>query len=410
MTAVFGGQAVSFVNARVVTTASVVPSIRFASRVLSIGTSPAPGDLVIDLDGAVVLPGLVNGHDHLELNHYGQVGAPGPYRNASEWIDEIRPRLRTDAALLAGRAQPLATRLFIGGLKNLLSGATTVVHHNPRYAELNGTYPVRVLRRYGWAHSFALEREPAGARGEAGGDIRERYGRTPPDVPFLVHLAEGVDGAARAELDRLDHLGCLGDNSVLVHGVAVDQRGWQRILDRGASLVWCPASNGFLFGRTIPARAFLDASPDAWRHLTIGTDSRLTGSRDLLDELRAAASLDAARPEELLRMVTSAAAHIFGLPDAGFLAPGVAADLLVVPPTSDEPAQALLRAARRDVALVTLGGRPMIAARWLSPLFHARRVASRPVRIDGVEKLGDARLVRSIDQCPIAEPGVEVAA
>ena len=409
MTPLFG-QAVSFVNARVVTPGPVVSSIRFAARVLSLGASPAPGDLVVDLDGAVVLPGLVNGHDHLELNHYGRVGTPRPYRNASEWIDEIRPRLRTDARLLAGRAHPLATRLFIGGLKNLLSGATTVVHHNPRYAELTGAYPVRILPRYGWAHSFALEREPAGARGETGGEIRERYRRTPPDVPFVVHLGEGVDGTARAELERLDHLGCLGDNSVLVHGVAIDPSGWQRVLDRGASLVWCPASNAFLFGRTIPARAFLDATPDAWRHLTIGTDSRLTGSRDLLDELRAAASLGAARPAELLRMVTSAAAHIFGLPHAGALVPGGAADLLVVPPTSGGPAEALLNASRRDVALVAIGGRPMIAARWLSPLFRARRVASRPLRIDGVEKIADARLVRAIGRCPIAEPGVEVAA
>lgn len=141
MTGVFGGQSVSFVNARVVTPGPVVSSIRFASRVLSVGTAPARGDVVIDLDGAVVLPGLVNGHDHLELNHYGRVGDLGPYRNASEWIDEIRPRLRTDPVILAGRAHPLASRLFIGELKNLLSGATTVVHHNPRYAELNGTYP-----------------------------------------------------------------------------------------------------------------------------------------------------------------------------------------------------------------------------------------------------------------------------
>lgn len=410
MTGVFGGQSVSFVNARVVTPGPVVSSIRFASRVLSVGTAPARGDVVIDLDGAVVLPGLVNGHDHLELNHYGRVGDLGPYRNASEWIDEIRPRLRTDPVILAGRAHPLASRLFIGELKNLLSGATTVVHHNPRYAELNGTYPVRILRRYGWAHSFALERAPAGARGEAGGDVRERYCRTPPDVPFVLHLAEGVDRAASAELERLDHLGCLGDNSVLVHGVAVDPSGWQRILDRGASLVWCPVSNGFLFGQTIPARAFLDASADAWRHLTIGTDSRLTGSRDLLDELRAAAGIGAARPAELLRMVTTAAAHIFGLPDAGVLAPGVSADLLVVPPIADDPAEALLHATRRDVALVAIGGRPMIAAPGFSSVFRARRVASRPIRLDGVEKLGDARLVRAIDRCPIAEPGLEVAA
>jgi cytosine/adenosine deaminase-related metal-dependent hydrolase len=117
----------------------------------------------------------------------------------------------------------------------------------------------------------------------------------------------------------------------------------------------------------------------------------------------------AMRPMELLRMVTTAPAAIFGLPDAGILAPGGRADLLVVPAASGDPAAALLTAARRDVALVAIGGRPMVAAPALLPLFRARRVATRPACVDGVEKLLDARLARAISRCPIAEPGVEAS-
>ena len=57
--------------------------------------------------------------------------------------------------------------------------------------------PIRVLRRYGWAHSFLLETRPAGARGEPGGDVAARWKTTPHDAPFLVHLAEGIDEAAQ---------------------------------------------------------------------------------------------------------------------------------------------------------------------------------------------------------------------
>src|SRR5581483_9740809 len=139
--------------------------------------------------------------------------------------------------------------------------------------------PIRVLRRYGWAHSFALERAPSGARGEPGGDVAERFRATAPDVPFFVHLAEGVDAEAREELARLDALGCLASNTVLVHGVAIDEAGWTRMHQRRAGLVWCPASNVFLFGRTAGVRRALDAGVC----MALGRDSRLSGARDLLD-------------------------------------------------------------------------------------------------------------------------------
>ncbi|HJS74448.1 MAG TPA: hypothetical protein VJ921_09185, partial [Vicinamibacteria bacterium] len=66
-------RAVTLVNARVAADAGIASSIRFASRVLSLGDSPGRSDVVVDVDGAFVLPGLVNAHDHLELNHYGRL-------------------------------------------------------------------------------------------------------------------------------------------------------------------------------------------------------------------------------------------------------------------------------------------------------------------------------------------------
>ena len=132
-----------------------------------------------------------------------------------------------------GRAYPLIERLFIGALKNVLAGVTTVAHHNPFYAEMRRTMPLRVVRRYGWAHSFLLEHAPAGARGEPGGDVATRWKATSPALPFFVHLAEGVDDEARRELPRLDALGCLQPNTVIVHGVAIDVEGWRRVAANG---------------------------------------------------------------------------------------------------------------------------------------------------------------------------------
>ena len=397
------GRAVCFVNVR------DMGSIRFTSRVLSIGGAPHRSDTVVDVDGAYVLPGLVNAHDHLELNHYGRLKFRERYENVNQWIDDMRPRVGADPGIQRGRAYSLTDRLFAGALKNLLSGVTTVAHHNPHYGELRRTMPIRVLRRYGWAHSFALENQPAGARGEVGGSVQQRWRRTSAEAPFIVHLAEGVDAAARAELPRFEALGCLAENTVLVHGVALDADGFRRVAAAGASLVWCPASNIFLFGRTAAVRLMLDAARETPSKVALGTDSRLTGARDLLDEARVAHGTRCASADELLAMVTIDAAEMLRLSHVGRIAVGLPADLIVVPAKADSAAASLLSASRASLACVVASGRVMIASPGFASAFEARGSVGRPVRIDGTPKLMESGLLRRVSGSPIVEPGLSVS-
>ena len=398
---------ISFVNARVVLPDAVASSIRFGAKVLDIDAQPRSNDLVVDLNGAFVLPGLVNAHDHLELNHYGRLKKRDRYENAAGWIDDLRPALQTDPAIRQNSARPLSARLFIGGLKNLLAGVTLVAHHNPRYKEIGAKFPVRVLKKYGWAHSFSLEKGPVGAKGEPGGNVKERCQATPANVPFMIHAAEGVDEAAHSEVTRLEELGCVRRNTVLVHGVALTPADWERVVARGASLVWCPASNAFLFRRTAQVRQFLDTSETSSAHICLGSDSRLTGTRDLLEELRAAAAVMPITPRELFRMVTTTAARILHAQDSGRIAVGVPADLVVLPSSKSDPADALFAASRRDLTLVMIEGRPLVGASAFDAVFAARRSTTRPIAIDGVERVAELSLARAIARCPISEPGVE---
>src|SRR5262249_54662374 len=335
-------------------------------------------------------------------------------------------RLSVDPDIRANRSYPLVERVFIGALKNLLAGVTMVSHHNPFYAEMRRTVPIRVVRRYGGAHSFQLEREPAGAGGEPGGEIASRWRATPANAPFIVHLAEGIDQEARDELPRLEALGCLKPNTVLVHGVAIDGDGWRRVARAGAGLVWCPASNTFLFGRTAAVRDLLDMNGHG-PTVALGTDSRVTGSRDLLDELRAARAAAPGADAELLAMVTTSAATLLRQPRAGRIAVGGPADLIVLPmpaevrlaacaeaaapqkPDAPYEAAALLDATRANLRLVVIDGRPMVGDPDFAPVFDARRVAARPIRVDGAPKLAESGLARRIAGCPIAEPGVSGA-
>jgi cytosine/adenosine deaminase-related metal-dependent hydrolase len=395
---------ISFVNARVVTPGGEASSLRMRRTILSIGESPRAGDYVVDLGGRFVLPGLINAHDHLELNHYGPLRPRERYANAREWIDDLRPVIRQDPAIQAKSRIALGDRLFIGGIKNLLAGVTTVAHHNPLYLEFGLHYPVGLVERYGWAHSLGLEHGPAGAHGECGGVVADRCAATPSDQPFVVHAAEGVDECAAGELRELDRTGSLRPNTVLVHGLAIAPGEWTELFARGVSLVWCPASNLFLFGRTLCVPCVMD-SPGGRQRMCLGTDSRLTGARDLLDELRVAAGAGAAS-DDLMAMVTSVAADVLRLDGAGQIRVGAAADLAVIPALEETAAKSLLRCRRSDVSLVVRRGTPMVGAPELSEAFSLRRIHTRRIEIDGRPRLMQAGLVRRIERCRIEEPGV----
>jgi cytosine/adenosine deaminase-related metal-dependent hydrolase len=401
-------RAISLVNARVAVDGALAESIRFSSRVLSIGESPRRSDVVLDAEGAFVLPGLVNAHDHLELNHYGRLKFRDSYQNASHWIGDMRPRLRKDSSIREGRSRSLKDRLLAGGLKNLLAGVTTVAHHNPFYRELRRGFPIRVVRRYGWAHSFTLEGAPVGASGEPGPHIATAFAKTPRGAPFLIHLGEGHDRSAQTELERLAALACLRENTVLVHGVGLSPEDWSTVHRAGAGLVWCPASNRFLLGRTAPIGAFFEREPDSRSSVAIGTDSRLSGARDLLDELREARASANLEPADLMRMVTGNAAGLLRVPQAGRIAPGLPADLLIFPPLARDAAEALLLLERRRIRLVVVGGRPLAGSPELRAAFQARRVPTANGTLDGEARLFDAALARRIRASTVAEPGLAV--
>jgi len=225
----------------------------------------------MNLDGLLLLPGLINAHDHLEFNLFPRLGR-GPYSNATDWAADIYHP--DDPPVCDHLRVPKSVRLFWGGIKNLLAGVTTVLHHNPYEPEVfDDDFPVRVVRRFGWAHSLRFST-----------DIRERYAATPPDAPFLIHACEGTDQSAADEIRDLDALGVLGPRTVIVHGVGLDAAGIELMRERGASLIWCPSSNHFTLGRTIAPEVLNSGIP-----IALGTDSALTAQGDLLDELQVAA-------------------------------------------------------------------------------------------------------------------------
>lgn len=306
----------------------------------------------VDLSGYLLLPGLINAHDHLEFNLFPRLGN-GPYANFREWAGDI---FRPDAPPVREHlAVPKLVRLWWGAIKNLLCGVTTVCHHNPYDHEVfGGEFPVRVVSRYGWAHSLALER-----------NIAVRFRATPEDSPFLIHLGEGTDAASAREIFELDRLGALDSRTVIIHGVGLDTAGRALVEERGGALVWCPSSNLFTLGRT-PGQEELRQH----RRVALGSDSALTGAGDLLDEMRAAQKATGVGSDELYRMVTRGAAGVLRRRDGvGALQPGGVGDLIAVPDAGQSPADTLTASSFREVELTVVAGKPhMFSENMLSRL------------------------------------------
>ena len=298
--------------------------------------SASPGDL--DLTGYLLLPGLINGHDHLEFALFPRLGK-GPYPDSAAWAHDIQAHDRDTIG--RHKQVPLQTRLWWGGLRNLLCGATTVCHHNPYHPELRDpAFPIHVLARYGWAHSLAFAPSIPAALKETG-----------PDEPFFLHACEGISPGAARELAQLDALGALDGRTVLIHGLALDHDGAALLNRRGASLVVCPSSNAFLFGQTPPELVVRSVE-----RLLLGSDSPLTASGDFLDELRFASTLHL-QSEQLYRMVTDRPAPILRLTeDEGALRSGARADCIAVRGRPGSPADILTQLSWRDIELVVLGG------------------------------------------------------
>lgn len=341
---------------------------------------PAPGALTIDLAGYTIFPGSVNAHDHLELNHYPRTKFRDTYGNAHQWGEDVDSQLDSEP-YKSLRAFPLWDRLFIGGLKNLLCGATTVAQHGPPHRPMyHRDFPVRVLRQYGWAHSLHFSTDT---------EIVESYRRTPRDWPWFIHLAEGTDDTAAGEYQRLKALGCVGPNTVLVHGVGMTEADIAGALAHIRALVWCPTTNHYLLGATV--------NKTRWAgKIIIGSDSRLTADGDWLDELCGAVRCSQVDERELLGFLMRPAA-LLGLRHISSFIPGSCADWFAAP---------AFPAARRDIALIVRAGLPRIGDPDVMAKFpHIRTVAAV---LDGVEKRIHIDLARQIHRCSLREPGLEI--
>lgn len=263
--------------------------------------------LQLSLDGAIVLPGLINSHDHLEFNCYPKLGNR-IYNSYTEWGPDIQ-RAHIDTIRQIEQI-PKPLRIAWGLYKNLFNGFTTVVNHGSQLRIKDDL--ISVFRDCISLHSASFEKNWKWK-------LKNPFARK----PFVMHVGEGTDEATKDEVGEITRNNLFRKKIVAVHGVALQE-------EQAASfhgLVWCPSSNYFLLEQT----AAIDRLKDK-TNVVFGTDSTLTSDWEIRAHFQSAFQSNMVTGDELLSMLTEAPADLWKTGDRGRLKTGKTADIIVIKP------------------------------------------------------------------------------
>ncbi|TMD69199.1 MAG: hypothetical protein E6I84_00005 [Chloroflexi bacterium] len=214
-------------------------------------------------------------------------------------------------------------------------------------------------------------------------NLIHNFDHTPPNLPFVLHAAEGVDAKSAQEIYDLDRMQVLGDRTVLVHGLALNPKAVALLNRRRTALVICPTSNQFLF-HSAPSSTLIRSL----NTVVLGSDSPLTAAGDLLDEINFARTEIGLASNSLYEMVTARSANVLRLRNGeGHIRAGAVADLIAVPDKALTPAETIAQLTLDQVELVILAGRVQLASPKLyNRLPDSLKAGLEPLNVDGHQR------------------------
>jgi cytosine/adenosine deaminase-related metal-dependent hydrolase len=327
------------------------------------GTIVCAGDTCDTTDATVVCtegvigPALIDGHDHTQYNVLAPWQHADLYDNRYEWQrdgDYYDYREAYDAMEAANGCEIVKW----AELRQIVGGAGSVV------GSTDGTC-VDVLARNldetaaSGLSGFSLEYSSSRVEYLDDGDAAARLAELGSGATeaFLEHVAEGVFGTVRAEIDRMSELGLVGPGNVYVHATDASVEQLARMAVDGTGIVWSPRSNLDLYADTTMADVALRVGVP----VVIGPDWTWSGSNTTSAELSCAWDWLRARgapttDRDLVDMATVDTSVLFGLQGRlGVLDPGAEADLSVWA-WRDQPYRAVIEAEYEDVRLVIVDG------------------------------------------------------
>jgi len=332
--------------------------------------TPQPGEEVVDLGAATLLPGLINAHCHLDYTRFK--GTIAPKLSFTEWIKNINALRRS-----------FTTEDYIDsiaeGFELLTQSGTTTVANIEAFPELLPHLPIPPLRTWWFLELIDVRvraDQDATLRGamsffDQHPDWLGGFGLS-PHAPYTAsvdlyrlartcsekygmlsttHIAESVEehemfSHARGPLH--DFLGSLGrDNSdcgqgsalshLVEHGVIADtciiahlnylqDYDYDLVASTGASVVHCPKCHTYFGHAPFPMKALRERGVN----VCLGTDSLASNnSLDMRSEMREAQKFHGLNDREVLEMVLlNGARAMKQVGQLGELSAGSTADLV----------------------------------------------------------------------------------
>ncbi|KAL8369741.1 hypothetical protein RB595_000194 [Gaeumannomyces hyphopodioides] len=341
---------------------------------------------------SVISPGFINAHEHIEYSTIAPLADIGERcGHRHDWRLGLRGHTKREAPVNGSAVAATAW----GELRHLFSGTTSIV---------GGAMAPGLARNLDFVAGLGQGIRSSVATwdvfplDDAAGILRDGdcdYGVAPitSEVSgklhrYMAHIAEGVDAEAANEFrclsdSRFDNIplpgggggvsiDIIGPNLALVHALGLSDADFELVASRGASVVWSPRSNVFLYGKTLNVSHLLEAGVN----VALGTDWLPSGSATMGRE--AVCARDATwlsfgqklQPKTLWEMMTVNAAKAVGFEThVGSLEPGKVADIVVFGggATSDQEigqddafARAIFAGAE-DLELVMRGGKVLVA-------------------------------------------------
>jgi cytosine/adenosine deaminase-related metal-dependent hydrolase len=429
-------------------------------RIAGVGTRETlreqwPEAAVVDFGAAVILPGFVNAHSHLELTAMRGFLE----REESEFTKWLRKL--TFARLEQMTADDLYVSAAWGAMEAARAGVTMlcdasdaasasmralcdvglrgIVYQesfgpDPRLAEENFE---KLRDKITFLRGHETELVRAGVSPHAVYtvcapliELIAGYARN-ENLPLMMHVAESEaeellvregSGAFAENLARrgiewrapgtsvigyLESVGLLGAHTLLAHCIRTNEADIERIVANGASIAHCPKSNAKLGHGRAPLVAFLNLGAS----VGLGSDSVASNNVcDILEEARFAALLSRAAGDRLasgemmdarslLFAATAGGARAVGRgEETGALVEGMQADMVIIGlesthqrPVYDPESALVFSSSARDVLLTVVAGREVFRAGRVLTV-DEERLSARMKEIEGKLSLASVAL------------------
>jgi hypothetical protein len=346
----------------------------------------------------IILPGFVDVHNHVPFNVLPRWSPGRLFTNRNQWRRDPEYARTVRDPINNLRSSHFCDMNAWGELRALVGGTTSImatdsqscIHGLVRNLDFNsGYYGTTELNL---EHIFnVIDLPPAdspAARAFFVGAARS-FINNPFFEALFVHLAEGTDAAAEEEFTFVNSRSLLNPKGAIIHGIPLGATDFQAMARNGTALVWSPRSNLELYGKT----ANIDAALGAGVEIALAPDWAITGSSNMLDELKTAANWNAEHlgsrltDRQLIEMVTSTPAHVAGVDDeVGAIKAGLRADILVINGDHNNPFHAIVNASVADVELVFIDGVPLYGDRTFMEHFW-KRSELEEINLSGAKKM-----------------------